>query len=83
MTTATESKDDCRDTHKVTGQGPSSITLGGNSESRGLFIAGQGPASMTSEGDLVVLRLTGSRAGCSTLWQLKGTVGSSSPILNR
>ena len=32
----------------------SSITLGGNSESRGLFIAGQGPASTTSEGDLVV-----------------------------
>ena len=54
MTTATESKDDCRDTHKVTGQGPSSITLGGNSESRGLFIAGQGPALKTSEGDLVV-----------------------------
>ena len=54
MTTATESKDDCRDTHKVTGQGPSSITLGGNSESRGLFIAGQGPASTTNEGDLVV-----------------------------
>ena len=54
MTTATESKDDCRDTHKVTGQGHSLITLGGNSESRGLFIAGQGPAPTTSEGDLVV-----------------------------
>ena len=54
MATATESNDDWRDIHKVTGQGPSLITLGGNSESRGLFIAGQGPASTTSEGDLVV-----------------------------
>ena len=54
VTTATESKDDCRDTHKVTGQGPSSINIGGNRESRGLYIAGQGPASTTNEGDLVV-----------------------------
>ena len=55
MAIATEFKDDCRDIHKVTGQGPSWITLGGNSECRGLFIAGQGPASTTtSEGDLVV-----------------------------